>query len=248
MKLRTLIVDDEAPARERLKRFLDGNDSVQVIGEAENGTQAVELIEKEQPDLVLLDIQIPGLDGFGVVEALAKPPRIIFVTAFDEYAIRAFEVNALDYLLKPFTRERLDAALERAIQEHEKESYPSQLDALFATLKEQQRYMERLAVKQENSILVIDAADIEWIGAEKGPITIHTVNGTYPSKYTLEELESRLNPAVFFRTHRSVIVNLTRIKEIVPWFAGTFMLRLTDGSEIELSRNRAKELKKIIQW
>ncbi len=249
MSVRTVIADDEAPARERLKRFLAGNDSVEVVGEAEDGIKAVELIQRESPDLVLLDIQMPGLDGFGVVEALENHPIIIFITAYDEYAIRAFEVNALDYLLKPFTRERLDAALERAGRELSgRGDFSARLDALFDTLKGQRCCMERLAVKQDEKILVIDTCDIDWIGAKKGPVHIHTAQASYPSKYTLDELENRLDPAVFFRTHRSAIVNLTRIKEIVPWFAGTFMVRLADGSEIELSRNQAKALKKIIKW
>lgn len=249
MRMKTLVVDDEAPARERLMRFLADNDSVEIIGEAENGIRAVELIEQERPDLVLLDIQMPGLDGFGVVEAVEDPPPIVFITAYDEYAIRAFEVNALDYLLKPFTRERLDAAIERAcIQIAQKSNFPAKLDAVLKTLKEQQRYPERMAVRGEDRLLVIDVSDIDWIGAGKGPVTIHTADGSYPCKYTLDEMESKLNPALFFRTHRSAIVNLSRIKEIVSWFAGTYLIRLADSTEIELSRNRAKELKKIIQW
>jgi DNA-binding LytR/AlgR family response regulator len=249
MKVRALIVDDEAPARERLKKFLAQNDLVELIGEAEDGVRAVEMIEKESPDVVLLDIQMPDLDGFGVIQALEKPPLIIFVTAYDEYAIRAFEVNALDYLLKPFTRDRLDRAIEKAQQELAKgTAFRSKVDALFETLKEQKRYIERIAVRKENRMLVIDVSDIDWIGTEKGPIYIHIKGDSYLTKYTMDELESRLNPDIFFRTHRSAIVNLTRIKEIVPWFAGTFLLRLTTGAEVELSRNQAKQLRKIIQW
>jgi DNA-binding LytR/AlgR family response regulator len=249
MKLRTLIVDDEAPARERLRKFIAQNDLVELIGEADNGVRALEMIEEESPDLVLLDIQMPDLDGFGVIQAIENSPLIIFVTAYDEYAIRAFEVNALDYLLKPFTRERLDKAIERAHQELSKgTTSPSKLDALFETLKEQRRYIERIAVRKESKIFVVDAANIDWIGTEKGPIYIHTKGDSYLTRYTLDELESRLNPDIFFRTHRSAIVNLTRIKEIVPWFAGTFLLRLTTGAEVELSRNQAKQLRKIIHW
>jgi DNA-binding LytR/AlgR family response regulator len=249
MKLRTVIVDDEAPARERLLRFLAQNDLVEIVGEADDGLKAVELIEQENPDLVLLDIQMPGLDGFAVIQSLETLPLIIFVTAYDEYAIRAFEVNALDYLLKPFTRDRLDKAIEKAqIELSRRTEFPARINSLFKTLKEQQRYTERIAVRKEGRIFVIDVASIDWIGAEKGPIYIHTKTDKYQSKYTLDELEDRLNPDMFFRTHRSAIVNLTRMKEIVPWFAGTFLVRLNDGTEIELSRNKAKQLKEILQW
>ena len=249
MRLGTLIVDDEAPARERLRRLLCNNSFVELIGEAEDGIKAVELIEEENPDLVLLDIQMPGLDGFGVIRALQKPPLIIFVTAYDEYAIKAFEVNALDYLLKPFTRARLERAVERAARELAKRAdFSAKLDALFNTLGEQPRYLERIAVRKGSRILVINMSDIDWFGAEGGLIFIHSKEEKYISNYTLEELESRLSPSMFFRAHRSTIVNLTRIKEIIPWFAGSHKIRLTTGAELDLSRNQAKELRKIIKW
>ena len=249
MKLRTLIVDDEAPARERLRKFLAQNELVEVIGEADNGIKAVEMIEGLNPDLVLLDIQMPGLDGFGIIKMLQNPPLIIFVTAYDEYAIRAFEVNALDYLLKPFTKVRLGRAIERAYQEFSKRTdFSVKLDGLFQTLKEQSRYLERIAVRRGGRIFVLDVANIDWIGSESGLIFIHAKEERYITNYTLEELESRLNPHVFFRAHRSAIVNLTRIKEIIPWFAGSHRIRLTTGAEVDLSRNQAKELRKIIKW
>lgn len=249
MKLRTLIVDDEAPARERLRKLLAQNDLVELIGEAEDGMKAVELIEEVNPDLVLLDIQMPGLDGFGVIKMLQKPPLIIFVTAYDEYAIKAFEVNALDYLLKPFTKVRLERAIERAHQEFSRKTdFSNSLAALFKTLKEQPRYLERVAVRKGARIFVIDVANIDWIGSESGLIFIHTKEEKYITNYTLDELESRLNPSMFFRAHRSAIVNLTRIKEIIPWFAGSHRIRLTTGAEVDLSRNQAKKLRKIIKW
>jgi len=249
MKLRTLIVDDETPARERLKRLLSQNDMVEIIGEAEDGIKAVETIEELNPDLVLLDIQMPGLDGFGVIKMLQKPPLIIFVTAYDEYAIRAFEVNALDYLLKPFTKVRLERAIERAFQEFSRRTdFAAKLDALFQTLKEQPRYLARIAMRKGGRVFILDVADIDWIGSEGGLIFIHTKEEKYVTNYTLEELESRLNPYMFFRAHRSAIVNLTKIKEIIPWFAGSHRIRLTTGAEVDLSRSQAKELRKIIKW
>jgi len=249
VKLRTLIVDDEAPARERLRRLLCNNSFVELIGEAGDGIEAVELIEEENPDLVLLDIQMPGLDGFGVIRTLRKPPLIIFVTAYDEYAIRAFEVNALDYLLKPFTRVRLERAVERAYQELSKHTdFSAKLDTLFETLREQPRHLDRIAVRKGSRIFVINVSDIDRFGAESGLIFIHTKEEKYVTNYTLEELEGRLNPDTFFRAHRSAIVNLTKIKEIIPWFAGSHKIRLTTGAEVDLSRNQAKELRKIIKW
>ena len=249
MKLRTLIVDDEAPARERLRKFLAQNELVEVIGEADNGIKAVEMIEENNPDLVLLDIQMPGLDGFGVIKALQNPPLIIFVTAYDEYAIKAFEVNALDYLLKPFSKVRLERAIGKACQEFSRRTdFSTKLDALFTTLKEQPRYLERIAVRKGGRIFVIEAGRIDWIRSEGGLIFIHSKEEKYVTNYTLEELESRLNPNMFFRSHRSAIVNLTRIKEIIPWFAGSHRIRLTTGVEVDLSRGQAKELRKIIKW
>ena len=249
MKLRTLIVDDEAPARERLERLLADNNLVELIGEAEDGIKAVEMIEGLTPDLVLLDIQMPGLDGFGVIKMLQNPPLIIFVTAYDEYAIKAFEVNALDYLLKPFSKVRLERAIGKAYQEFSRRTdFSAKLDALFQTLKGQPRYLERIAVRKGGRVFVLDVAQIDWIGSESGLIFIHTKEEKYITNYTLEELESRLNPNMFFRAHRSAIVNLTKVKEITPWFAGSHKIRLTSGAEVDLSRSQAKELRKIIKW
>jgi DNA-binding LytR/AlgR family response regulator len=249
MQLRALIVDDEAPARERLKRLLSHNDAVDLIGEAEDGKQAVEMIEEWNPDLILLDIQMPGLDGFEVIKMLTRPPLIIFITAYDQYAIQAFEVNALDYLLKPFTKVRLDRAIERAIQELSREAnFATKIDALFQTLNKQKRYLERVAVRHEGRILVIPVNDIDWISAEERAIYINTKDRRYLTNYTLDEFGSRLSPRNFFRAHRSAILNLNRVKEIIPWFAGSYRVRLTSGVEIDISRNRVKELKQIINW
>jgi len=210
--------------------------------EAEDGIKAVEFIEEEDPDLVLLDIQMPGLDGFGVIRTLQKPPLIIFVTAYDEYAIKAFEVNALDYLLKPFTRIRLERAVERAYQALSRHAdFSAKLDALFETLREQPRYLDRIAVRKGSRIFVINVSEIDWFGAESGLIFIHTKEEKYVTNYTLEELEGRLDPDMFFRAHRSAIINLTKIKEIIPWFAGSHKIRLSTGAEVDLSRSQARD-------
>jgi two-component system LytT family response regulator len=247
--MRILIVDDEAPARERLKRLLDGIKDVELIGEAADGPQAVEMIEREQPDLVLLDIQMPRLDGFDVIEALKEPPPTVFVTAYEEYAIRAFEVNALDYLLKPFSRERLEQAIQRAQEaQAEGQDLGSRLAPLLEGLTAQGRYLTRLAVRDGNRIRVLDANEVDWIDIENEKTRVHAGSETYLIRRTLADLEARLDPACFFHAHRSAIVNLDRVKEIIPWFKGSHKLRLTTGAEVDLSRARARALREILGW
>jgi len=247
--MRTLIVDDEPPARERLKRLLDDIEGVELIGEAEDGAQAVEMIERERPDLVLLDIQMPGLDGFGVVEALDDPPPLVFVTAYDQYAIRAFEVSALDYLLKPFSRERLEKAIRRAQEaQGEEQDFAARLRPLLESLAAQGRYLTRLAVHDRDRIRVLDVDEVDWIGVEDEQVVVHVGDRAYPTRRTLTALEARLDPAYFFRAHRSAIVNLSRVKEVIPWFKGSHRLRLTTGAQVDLSRAQARALRKILDW
>jgi two-component system LytT family response regulator len=249
MAMRTLIVDDEAPARERLKRYLANLEGVEVIGEAKDGVQAVEMIKARSPELVLLDIQMPGLDGFGVVEALEDPPAIIFVTAYDQYAIRAFEIHALDYLLKPFSQERLAKAIQHAREALvEGQDLGAQLRPLLEGLAAEGRYLTRLAVRYRESIRVLDAAEVDWIGIEDEQVMVHVGDQVYPIRRTLTELEARLDPKCFFRAHRSAIVNLDRVQEIIPWFKGSHILRLTTGAEVDLSRMQARALRKILGW
>jgi two-component system LytT family response regulator len=247
--MRTLIVDDETPARERLKRYLATLEGVDVIGEAQDGVQAVEMIEAQSPELVLLDIQMPGLDGFGVVEALEDPPAIIFVTAYDQYAIRAFEVHALDYLLKPFSRERLAKAIRRAREAlAEGQDLSAQLRPLLEGLAADGQYLTRLAVRDRESIRVLDVDEVDWIGIEDEQVMVHVGDQAYPVRRTLTELEARLDPKRFFRAHRSAIVNLDRVQEIIPWFKGSHILRLTTGAEVDLSRAQSRILRKILGW
>jgi two-component system LytT family response regulator len=198
---------------------------------------------------VLLDIQMPGLDGFGVIEALEDPPLVIFVTAYDEYAIRAFEVNALDYLLKPFSRERLEKAVHRAQEAlAEEQDFAMRLGPLLESLATQGRYLTRLAVRDRDRICVLDVDEVDWIDVEDEQVMVHVGDRAYLIRRTLTELEARLDPAHFFRAHRSAIVNLSRVKEVIPWFKGSHKLRLTTGAEVELSRARARALRKILGW
>ena len=246
---KVLIVDDEAPARERLLRMLSKIEGVEVIGEAEDGLQAIEQIERLRPDLVLLDIQMPGLDGFGVLDALQDPPPIIFVTAYDEYALRAFEVSAVDYLLKPYGQDRLEAALHRArTVTFSKEAFAQRSDSLFGSLVDQGRYLTRLAVQDREKIRLLDVSEIDWVGIEGGVLMTHVGESAYATRSTLDNLETRLDPEHFFRAHRSTIVNLDRVQEIIPWFKGSYKLRLNSGVEVDLSRACARELRKRFPW
>jgi DNA-binding LytR/AlgR family response regulator len=247
--MRTLIVDDEAPARARLKRLLTGIEGVELVGEAIDGVRAVEMIETLSPDLVLLDIQMPGLDGFGVIEALQDPPPVVFVTAYDEYAIRAFEVNALDYLLKPFSRARLEQAIRRAqAARSEEREFATQFGPLLKSLAAQGRYLTRLAVRDRDRIRVLGADEVDWIDIEEEQVMVHVGDNAFRIRRTLAELESRLDPTTFFRAHRSAIVNLDRVKEVIPWFKGSHKLRLTSGAEMDLSRARARVLRQLLGW
>lgn len=247
--MRTLIVDDEVLARERLKRYLANIESVEVIGEAEDGLQALDMIEARSPELVLLDIQMPGLDGFGVVEELLDPPVIVFVTAYDQYAIRAFEVHALDYLLKPFSRQRLAKAIHRAQRElTEGQDVGARLRPLLEGLASEGQYLTRLAVRERDRIWVLDADEIDWIGIEDERVMVHVGDQGYPVRRTLTDLEARLDPKHFFRAHRSAIVNLDRVQEVIPWFKGSHILRLTSGAEVDLSRAQARALRGMLGW
>ncbi|MBN1315788.1 MAG: response regulator transcription factor [Anaerolineales bacterium] len=248
-QLRVLIVDDETPARDRLRRLLSTEDYVAIVGEANDGAQAVEAIERYSPDLVFLDVQMPGLDGFGVIQALDTPPAIIFVTAYDEYAIRAFEVHALDYLLKPFSKERLTGAIHRAQEALDGErDWAAQLGPLLENLTTQGRYLDRLAVHDRGRIRLLDVKEVDWIGAEDDQVMVHVNDRTFLIRRTLANLEAQLDPTRFFRAHRSAIVNLDRVKEIIPWFKGSYVLRLTTGAKVDLSRSQARTLRKILNW
>jgi two-component system LytT family response regulator len=247
--MRTLIVDDELPARERMRRLLAQIEGVEVIGEAQDGLKAAELIEALSPELILLDIQMPGLNGFEVIEALADPPPVIFVTAYDEYAIRAFEVNALDYLLKPFSGERLAKAIHRAQQSQtERHHVADRFVPLLQSLATQGCYLTRLAVRDRDRIRVLDIDQVDWIGVEDEQTVVHVGEQAFTVRRTLTELETRLDPARFFRAHRSAMVNLSRVQEVVPWFKGSHKLRLSSGAEVDLSRTQARALREILEW
>ena len=273
MALTALIIDDEQLAREELEFLLGDSQDVEVLAHGSNGIEAVELIRNHQPDVVFLDVQMPGLDGFAVLRKLLESgaseplPQIIFATAFDQYAVRAFDVNAIDYLLKPFDRARVVQALDRArARLHARNSEaPSaeqplssgteaQLGALLRLIEQNSAARPataaKLVLQAGSRLLLVDQKDVCFAGVENGVISVTTATLEGQSKCrTLEELLEMLDPAVFWRAHRSFVVNLNHIREVVPWFKGSYQLRMDDkkGSEIPVSRMQTRRLRELFK-
>ncbi len=242
MSLAVMIADDEAPARRKLARFLGEHDDVKIVAEASNGIDALDLIAITKPQVVFLDIHMPDLDGLGVAEALVRaeePPSIVFVTAFDQYAVKAFEVSALDYLLKPYDKERFENALERARRATEQLPDAAQLADTLAHIRNEQQYVRRLLVPNEGRSFFIATREIVRLESDGNSVLVHTAHGARALRATLESLESRLDPALFARVHRSHLVNIDEIAEIHPWFHGDYKITMRDGAEIGWSRRYA---------
>jgi DNA-binding LytR/AlgR family response regulator len=250
--IRTLVVDDEKLARDRLSGFLRGLDGVELVGEACDGVEAVEMIGEHRPDLVFLDVQMPGMSGFDVLEALRpEVPHVIFATAYDEYAIRAFDVAAVDYLLKPFARTRVAEAVERVRSRLGATGGAADLDALLARLADRHRDpLSRVPAHAGRRILLLKPDEVLWFGVEHRLVYAHTVERGFMTNFTLRELEERLDRDTFFRAHKATLVNLTQVKEIVPWFGGRFKLvmRGRDDAEVVVSRAQARELRQRLRW
>jgi two-component system, LytTR family, response regulator LytT len=282
MAMTALIVDDERLAREELKYLLDSAGGVDVIAQGENGIEAVHLIRTHHPDVVFLDVQMPGLDGFAVLKKLLernnpdgmadRMPQIIFATAFDQYAVRAFDVNAIDYLLKPFDRARVLQALERARQRlqeaHQLDADPppetgslpdlnpseARLDALLRLIEQQQAGVRprsgKIILQAHNRLLLADQKDICFAAIEEGIISVVTPTLEGQSKCrTIEELLELLDPSTFWRAHRSYVVNINHIKEVVPWFKSSYQLRMDDRkqTEIPVSRAQTRRLRELFK-
>ena len=239
MILRVVIVDDEPPARARLRRLLKAHDAVEIAAECGDGAAAVQAIESAQPDLVLLDVQMPELDGFEVLRALDMPrlPAVIFVTAFDSYALRAFEVHALDYVVKPVEAARFDRALSHARQRiSEQRSAGDGLTNLIRELARDRVRLKRIPVRSEGRVKVIDLADVDWMSAADNYVTLHVGGQEYLVRDTMSALERRLDASDFVRVHRSTIVRVDRIAELLPDLHGDYRIRLKNGTEVALSR------------
>ncbi len=237
-RLRTLIVDDEAVARRRIRRLLSAEHDVLILGECADGATAVDAIAREQPDLVFLDVQMPDLDGFGVVSALepATLPAIVFVTAFDRYALRAFDVHAIDYLLKPYTAERFRLAVQRARERIERRTLDSGLATLAQALRETRQYATRLPVRTGGKIVLVDLRLVDWIDAADNYVRLHVGAREYLHRETLAGLEKQLDPDRFARIHRSTIVQIDRILELHPASHGDMDVVLRNGTTLTLSR------------
>ena len=249
MSVRILIVDDEAVARRRIRRLLAAEPDVAVVGECADGACAVRAIANDKPDIVFLDVQMPELDGFEVVASIAagERPGIVFVTAFDRYALRAFDVHAIDYLLKPFTRERFRTALTRACEQHARRGRDSRLDALLTDLRGQRRYSARVAVRTGEKFVVVRWQDVDWIEAADNYVKLHAGSKEFLLRDTLASLEDQLDPERFARIHRSAIVQIDRIAEIHPATHGDADLVLRTGATLVLSRTWRDRLLRLIR-
>jgi two-component system LytT family response regulator len=244
--LRILVVDDEPAARNGIRQLLRHDPDVRVVGEARNGREAVQALEKDGVDLVFLDVQMPELDGFGVVSTIGarNMPAVVFVTAYDRHALRAFEVHALDYLLKPFTDERFHEALEHARVQIRQGRLGELSRKLAALLSESDSLgpppataaLKRLAIRGDGRVTLLPVRDIDWIEAEKDYLRVHVGKNVHVIRETMKNLEGQLDPARFVRIHRSTIVNLERIKELHAMFKGEYVVVLHDGTELKLSR------------
>ena len=248
MRIRALIVDDEPPARQRLRRLLEADPDIELIGECDNGEAAVSAISTGQPDLVFLDVQMPELNGLEVIKGVGveRMPVTVFVTAHERYAVSAFEAHALDYLLKPFSKERLVAALTRAKRQISGCQHREALRSALATLQAESRYRDRLPVAQNGLIQFVNVADIDWIEADGNYTRIFLGNDRhYVVRETLASFERKLDSRYFVRIHRSTIVNMRSIKEIHRWFHGHHLVVLACGKELRMSRYQQEALARL---
>ncbi len=247
MKMRTLIVDDEPLARERVRRMLSKVADVEIIGETESGIETIGFIQQHKPELIILDIQIPELNGFEVLKAvgLENVKAVIFVTAYDQYAIQAFEIHALDYLLKPFSEERLLLALERARRQLDAfryEKIDEHLLSLLDSLKHEKKYAERILVKSGGRVYFLNVNEIDWIEAAGNYVKLHAGRDGHMLRETMQGIEAKLNPQQFLRIHRSTLVNINSVKELYPLFSGDYNVILKTGVELTLSRHYRERL------
>ena len=256
MSLSAVIVDDEELARDELAYLLKNAGDVDVVAQGKNGIEAVSLIREHNPDLVFLDVQMPGLDGFGVIKKLLDKkvplPKIVFATAFDQYAVKAFEVNAVDYLLKPFDKKRVAQSLQKARAKQESEgSSAERIGTLMRMLESQTPQPSKLLLKAVGRMFLVDQKDICYASIEDGVITVVTGGSSgmegQSNCRTLEELLDSLDPKLFWRAHRSYLVNINRIREVIPWFKSSYQLRMDDKkqSEIPVSRAQTKRLREL---
>jgi two-component system LytT family response regulator len=249
--IRALIADDEALARKFIRRMLKDDHDVEIVGECGSGKETVAMIKKQKPDIVFLDVQMPEMDGFAVLESVGIEhlPEIIFATAYEQYAIRAFELHALDYLLKPFDQARFRDAIKHAKERlrsgHENEGR-TQISALLESIKNKPQYLDRLMIKASGRITFLSIDEINWIEADDKYVHLHAGKITPMIRQTLTAMETQLDPKTFRRVHRSTIVNVKRIKELQPLFSGEHSILLEDGTKLTLSRNYKDKLFELL--
>lgn len=249
MKVRTIVVDDEPLARERLMKLLRAESEIEIVGEAANGRAAVDLLRQEKPALVFLDVQMPELDGFGALAELdeSERPAVVFVTAYDKFALKAFEVHAIDYLLKPFDKARFQTALRRALDHlarQQPDKMQEQLSALLSELRPASQ-SDRIAVKSDGRVVFIKMSDIDWVEAADNYVSLHVGKESHLVRETMNNIETRLPRDRFIRISRSTIVNMERIKELQPMFHGEYAVILRDGTRLTLSRSHRDKLQQL---
>ena len=253
MTLRVAVVDDEPVARRRMRRMLRREPDVDVVAESGDGRAAVEAIVTHRPDVVFLDVQMPEFDGFEVVRQIGAGlvPAVVFVTAFDQYALRAFEVHAIDYLLKPFTPERLHQAVEqvraRLGDRGREAATDSRLAALLDEFQDRGRYLQRVPVRAGARIVILDTGDVDWIQAADNYVLFHSGGREYLMRETLARLEQELDPRQFVRIHRSALVRLDRIGEMLPSVHGDFRVTLKTGVQLTLSRHYRERVERVLR-
>jgi two-component system LytT family response regulator len=234
-----IIVDDEELARGLIREMLRKHPDIEVLAECANGFEAVKAVAERQPGLLFLDVQMPKLDGFEVLELIGADVPVIFVTAYDTYAMRAFDVHAVDYLLKPFDEDRFRTALARArsrLRERRADTLDQRLEAVLSALRAREQYADRLLVKSEGRVTVVQVEDVDWIEAADNYARVHTARGRYLVREPIKSLERKLDPRHFARVHRSAIVNLARVRELQPMFGGEYVIILSTGTKLTLSR------------
>jgi two-component system LytT family response regulator len=269
--VRVLIVDDEALARQRVRRLLQVEPDVEIVGEAETGSEAVQMIRDLKPDLVCLDVQMPELDGFGVLQELEGEivPMVLFITAYDEHAQKAFDVHAVDYVLKPVDADRFRAAFERARTQRAHAAAAERLGELLATVRRladggtgdgkgdgaganggngggNGRYASRILVKQDGRMFFVKTTEIDWIEADRNYVRLHVGKVAHTIRERISHLEETLDPRLFARIHRSTIVNLNRVREMQQWFSGDYVVILEDGTRLRLSRHYRDRVEKQV--
>jgi two-component system, LytTR family, response regulator len=253
LPLRVLVVDDEAPARRKILRLLREEPTVEITGEADSGEAAIAAIKKQHPHLVFLDVQMPGLDGFGVIQSLHAAkiplPRVVFITAHDRFALRAFEVHAFDYLLKPVGEERFREALRRARTQHQQsgDGYASQLGAMLDELQREKALPDQLLIQEGSRSIFVPVKEISWVEADRNYVLLHCGKKTHTLRSTLDAVQNTLHPKLFVRINRGTLVKLDAIRELLPWFHGEYKVMLHDNTELRWSRRYVSQRPELLK-